>query len=84
MPELTVYYDLEQDGKLVWRDDEIVEIAGVPRVSSGCGTECGVRDVQLEFRISTLMELAKIRLQLAGFRFGAFCPVHGEGNDDEK
>ena len=81
MYELTVYYDLYQGDKLVWRDDEIEEIANAKFVSSGCGTECGVRDVQLEFDSGAKLLFAKRSLQEAGFRFGAFCPVHEEDDD---
>ncbi len=80
MLRLSVYYDLEKDGdgNLVFRDDEIQEIAGVPIVSSGCGMECMTRDVQLYFETEEALEGAKAELQAAGFRFAAMCGVHPE------
>ncbi len=78
MFQLSVYYDLERgdDNRLLWRDDEIEEIAGVPSVSSGCAMECMTRDIQLRFETEEALKAAKIKLRDAGFRFAAMCGVH--------
>ncbi len=78
MFQLSVYYDLARNdaGKLVFRDDEIRQIAGVPIVSSGCAMECYTRDVQLRFKTEEELETAKSELREAGFRFAAMCGVH--------
>ena len=78
MFRLDVFYDLKQDedGNLLFRDDEMQEIAGVKSVGSGCAMECMTRDVQLEFETEAMLEGAKTELREAGFRFAAMCPVH--------
>ena len=76
MFRLSVHYDIHrgEDGKLVFRDDEIREIAGVSIVDSGCG--CGIRDCGLRFETEEALETAKVDLREAGFRFARMCPVH--------
>jgi len=81
MCQLTVYYDLKRDDpgdRLVFRDDEIMEIAGVKITSAGCGTRHYVRDVQLEFENESALLTAKAELREAGFRFGSFCEPYSE------
>jgi len=73
MFRLDVFYDLDFQDGLVWRDEEIEEVAGAKIVGAGCGMGCGVRDCELHFPTEEAMETAKFELREAGFRLLAAC-----------